>query len=107
MRANELIFCSGTIGLEADGSVPSDPERQFALAFQALKETLGEFGCTADHVIDLTTFHVDFPHNMDQFSLALQTFLGRRRTAWTAIGVAALGYPGSIVEIKAVAHLAG
>lgn len=107
VRAGDLLFCSGVIGLEADGTVPSEPARQFGLAFQALGETLMHHGCKAEDVVDLTTFHVDFPTHMDRFMLARATFLDERSSAWTAVGVAALGYPGSIVEIKAIARIRG
>ncbi|WP_380872464.1 hypothetical protein ACFB49_33990 [Sphingomonas sp. DBB INV C78] len=107
VRAGDLLFCSGMIGLEADGTVPSEPARQFALAFQALRETLAHHGCGAEDVVDLTTFHVDFPTDMDRFMLARSAFLDERSSAWTAVGVAALGYPGSIVEIKAIARVRG
>lgn len=107
VRVGELLFCSGVIGVEADGNVPSEPDRQFALAFRALAETLAAFGCEASDVVDLTTFHIDFPTHMDMFMAARRAFLDERSSAWTAIGVSALGYPGSIVEIKAIARCRG
>ena len=102
---NGLLFCSGQIGIEADSSVPDQPERQFALAFAALSEVLRQHGCGPADVVDLTSFHVGYPANMDRFMDAKAAFLAGATCCWTAIGAAGLGYPGSLVEIKAIARL--
>lgn len=103
--AGGLLFCSGQIGVEADGTVPADPSRQFTLAFDALAEVLARHGSKASDIVDLTTFHVGFPDHMDAFMAAKASFMKGAICCWTAVGVAALGYPGSLVEIKAVASL--
>jgi len=100
-----LLFCSGQIGVEADGSVSSDAARQFELAFGALGDVLARHGSTAAEIVDLTTFHVGYPNNMEAFMAAKTAFLNGASCCWTAIGVAALGYPGSLVEIKAIARI--
>lgn len=104
-EADGLLFCSGQIGLGPDGSVSADPEAQFAAAFAALVSVLCRHGCRIADVVDLTTFHVGYPAHMDTFMAALAKALPGVQTAWTAIGVAALGYPGSLVEIKAIARI--
>lgn len=101
--AGGLLFCSGQIGLEADGSVPEAASRQFDLAFAALAETLEQNGCATSDIVDLTSFHVGYPAHMEEFAKAKAAFLDGATCCWTAIGVASLGYPGSLVEIKAVA----
>lgn len=106
-EAGGLLFCSGQIGVTADGTVPADPEAQFAAAFAALAGVLHRQGCRLADVIDLTTFHVGYPEHMGSFMAALGKALPGVQTAWTAIGVAALGYPGSLVEIKAIARMPG
>lgn len=105
-RANGFVFCSGQIGLSADGSVPSDPEEQFAAAFASLKRVLEANGCTLGDVVDLTSFHVGYPANMETFIKVMGQAMPGIDKAWTAIGVAGLGYPGSLVEIKAIASAA-
>ncbi|MDT0577090.1 RidA family protein [Croceicoccus sp. F390] len=105
VKAGDLLFCSGQVGLEADGGVPADVARQFALAFEALGKVLKANACTADDLVDLTSFHVDYPRHMAEFMAEKSRFLGHARPAWTAVGVAALGYPDTLVEIKAVARL--
>lgn len=103
--AGTQLFCSGQIGLELDGSVPADPGRQYELAFAALKQVLGKHGLTEADVVDLTTFHTQYPSHMDVFMMKKAEFLGASKCCWTAIGVTAVGYPGTLVEIKAIARL--
>lgn len=104
-RTGSLLFCSGQIGLEPDGSLPDSPTRQFELAFAALRTVLRQHGCDFQDVVDLTTFHVGYPAHMREFiQVKANTVTGAQPT-WTAIGVAALGYAGSLVELKAIAQL--
>lgn len=104
VRAGGLLFCSGQIGVEADGTIPADPRHQFELAFKALERVLNAQGCNAADIVDLTSFHVDYPNHMEAFMQEKSRFLGKSCPAWTAIGVARLGYPQSLVEIKAIAR---
>ena len=103
--ANRLLFCSGQIGIEADGSVPADPYRQYELTFAALGEVLRRHGCGAGDIVDLTSFHVGYPTHMDSFMTAKAVFMEGASCCWTAIGASALGHPGSLVEVKAIARL--
>lgn len=103
VRAGDLLFCAGQVGLEKGGSVPLDPQRQYDLAFAALGDVLKAQGRSPADIVDLTTFHVNYPDHMDVFLKAKTDFLGSATPAWTAIGVAALGYPTTLVEIKAIA----
>ena len=103
--AGGLLFCSGQIGVEADGTVPADASRQFALAFGTVADVLARHGATVADIADLTTFHVGYPDHMDAFMAAKAAFMNGTNCCWTAIGVAALGYPGSLVEIKTIARL--
>lgn len=103
--AGGLVFCSGQIGLAPDGTVPADPAEQFAAAFAGLSRVLAPHGCTLADVVDLTTFHVGYPAHMGAFMAARGDAMQGASATWTAIGVAALGYPGSLVEIKAIAAL--
>ena len=103
VRAGDLLFVSGQVGLEPDGTVPKDPERQFTLAFAALGKVLREAGCDAGDIVELMSFHTNYPAQMDIFLKVKAAFQGRALPAWTAVGVAALGYPDTLVEIKAIA----
>ncbi len=95
------------VGLEADGSVPADPERQYDLAFATLAKLLAEHGARPSDLVELTSFHVDFPQHMTEFMAAKARFQNGARPAWTAVGVTALGMPGVLVEVKATARIGG
>lgn len=105
MRAGELLFCAGQVGFDHDGTVPTDPERQYRLAFAALGEVLKANGCGPADLVDLITFHKDYPAHMDIFMKLRSEFLDGATPPWTAIGVAALGTPETLVELKAVARV--
>lgn len=103
--SGDLLFCSGQVGVDADGSAPSDPERQYDLAFATLGALLAEHGAGPQDLVELTSFHVDFPEHMTEFMAAKARFQNGARPAWTAVGVAALGMPGILVEVKATARI--
>ncbi|NKS63084.1 RidA family protein [Rhodococcus hoagii] len=105
VRSGDLLFCSGQVGLEADGSAPTDPERQYDLAFATLAKLLAEHGARPSDLVEITSFHVDFPQHMTEFMAAKARFQNGARPAWTAVGVTALGMPGILVEIKATARI--
>lgn len=105
LRAGELVFCSGQVGIDADGTTPTDPARQYALAFDSLRAVLADVGAAPEDVVDLTSFHIDYPQHMQEFIAAKAAFHGDARPAWTAIGVAKLGTPGALVEVKAIARI--
>jgi enamine deaminase RidA (YjgF/YER057c/UK114 family) len=105
VRRGNLLFCAGQIGVEADGTTPEDPRRQFGLAFQALGRVLESEGATAQQIVDLTTFHVGLYDHLELFVEEKTRFLNGARPAWTAIEVVRVGYPETLVEIKAIACL--
>jgi enamine deaminase RidA (YjgF/YER057c/UK114 family) len=102
-RAGGLVFFSGHVGFNPDGSMPSDPASQYACAFEALGAALAKESLQPSSIVELLTFHTRFPEFMEAFAQAKAEFLGDARPTWTAIGVAALGTPETLVEIKATA----
>lgn len=105
LLSGDLLFLSGQVGLEADGSVPTDPSRQYDLTFVAIGSLLAAHGASAQDLVELVSFHVDYPQHMKEFTEAKARFQGGVRPAWTAVGVAALGKPGILVEVKAIARI--
>ncbi|WP_182358857.1 RidA family protein [Tomitella gaofuii] len=105
VRSGDLVFCSGQTGLDEHGAAPADPAEQYRLAFASLRRVLAEQGCRPEDVVDLTSFHTHYPEHMAEFMAAKAEFQGDGRPAWTAIGVAALGTPETLVEVKATARV--
>ena len=80
-----------------------DPEAQFAVAFETLREILREGGAELSDVVEITSFHVDISAHMDAFMRVWARYLKEPYPAWTAVGVVELIVPGGLVEIRAVA----
>ena len=104
VTAGGLVFVSGQVGFDENGNYPADPEQQYRLAFAAVDEVLKKAGLSRSDLVELVTFHTNYPQHMDVFMAVKKQFLNGVRPTWTAIGVAALGHPGALVEIKATAR---
>ncbi len=105
VKDGDRLFCSGVIGLGADGKASSDPETQFTQAFESLKSVLTAAGASFGDVVDITTFHVGLQQNIRAFTKVKDRYVSAPYPAWTAIGITELAFPGGLVEIKAVARL--
>lgn len=101
VRVGHLVIFSGVVVVEGDDGTP---ETHYRLAFEALDEVLKDAGLTRDALVDLTTYHANYPDGMTEFMTAKKAYLGDICTAWTAIGAAALGSAEMRVEIKAIAR---
>jgi enamine deaminase RidA (YjgF/YER057c/UK114 family) len=104
VHAAGLMFVAGQVGIREDGTTPSDPAEQYALAFSMLEQVLVTEGSSKEDLVELVSFHCNYPTHMDLFMQAKADFLGNACPTWTAIGVAALGAPETLVEIKATAR---
>ncbi|KVG26060.1 hypothetical protein WL88_00660 [Burkholderia diffusa] len=108
IRVGDTVYVSGQVGRDAAMQLVEDRESQIVQAFDNLKRVLEAAGASLDDVVDLMSFHTD----MRDLPLFMQVrdryFHAHPRPAWTAVGAHMLGgAPGYIVEIKAVAVLAG
>lgn len=104
VKDGDRLFCSGVIGIGADGKASSDPETQFVRAFEILSAVLEASGASFSDVVDLLTFHVGLQKNLETFMKVKDRYLREPYPAWTAIGITELAIPGGLVEIKAVAR---
>ena len=105
-RAGDLLFISGVIGVGSEGNPPADAEEQFTAAFEDIKLTLKTAGGSLSDIVEITSYHIDWVVNRDAFVTVKDQFLSPPWPAWTAIGVAELGIPGALAEIKVTANLA-
>lgn len=97
VRVGNTLYLSGVV---AGGETF---EQQFDRAFQSLRGVLEAAGSGLEHIVDLTTFHVNMHDHIDTFMEVKDRYLTDPYPAWTAIGVAALYSPRAVVEIKVVA----
>lgn len=103
MRTNGKTYCSGVIGVGADGKASLDPETQFRDAFEGVKNVLAAAGLTFENIVDITTFHVGLNENLGTFMKVKDEYVKEPYPAWTAIGCVELAVPGGIVEIQVTA----
>ncbi|MGE0485511.1 MAG: RidA family protein [Gammaproteobacteria bacterium] len=100
------LRCSGVIGIDlASGTVPEDPARQFAQAFENLGEVLAAGGVGFADITEMTTFHVGLQAHLGAFMQVKDGYIKEPYPAWTAIGITELAIPGGLVEIRVTARL--
>ncbi len=104
-RSNDLLLCSGQLGIGPDGRAIAEPAAQFAAAFASVGAVLREAGLDFTDVIEITTFHVGLREHLATFMRTKDAVMPAPYSAWTAIGVSELAFPGAIVEIRATAQL--
>jgi enamine deaminase RidA (YjgF/YER057c/UK114 family) len=105
VKDGDRLFCSGVIGLGADGKPSSDPEAQFTQAFETLSAVLATAGASFADVVEITTFHVGLQQHLGKFMKVKDKYLREPYPAWTAIGITELAVPGGLVEVRATARL--
>jgi enamine deaminase RidA (YjgF/YER057c/UK114 family) len=103
--AGDLLFISGQVGLDAHGCVPEEPDEQFMLLFRNLESVVTTAGTCLDKIVELTSFHTSMDH-VDLFKAIKERFFTTPPfPAWSIIGISALGRPGLLAEMRAVARL--
>jgi len=105
VKDGDRLYCSGVIGVGADGKVPADPETQFTQAFEMLKSVLTTAEASLKDVVEMTTFHAGLQTHLPTFMKVKDRYLQEPYPAWTAIGITELALPGGLVEIKVIARL--
>jgi 2-iminobutanoate/2-iminopropanoate deaminase len=104
VKSGDLLFISGQVGFEEDGSVPESFERAIELTYAELERALKAGGATYE---DLVRVNVYITH-LDQEKLKTWRETRNRLvqvpepSASTVIGVYSL-YNGATIEIDAIA----
>jgi 2-iminobutanoate/2-iminopropanoate deaminase len=104
VSSGDLLFVSGAVGFEADGSVPKDFTRAIELTYAELERALRAGGASWE---DLVRVNVYITH-LDQEKLAIwrrtrdSIVKVREPSASTVIGVYSL-FNGAAIEIDAIA----
>lgn len=106
VRAGDFIYVAGQIGLEPDGTMPSDNEAQFRNAFERLKIILEEAGSSLGDIVELVSYHVGLQNegHLASFMKVKNDYLSEPFPTWTVLGIEDLARPGLVIEIKAVAY---
>ena len=104
MRAGDLLFCSGQLGVR-DGVLVEGEDAQLVQAVANLEAVLGAHGAGLGDVVKTTLFVTDLARFVE-LNTAYRAALGGHRPARSAVQVAALPL-GAAVELEAVAWLGG
>lgn len=103
-RAGNLLFVTGQIGFDDDGTFPTDPEQQVKNVFVHLDRILEDAGADWNKVVMMRSFHLNqsmeeqAPYILEEKAKRMPT----HQHAWTAAGVTQLMPAGSQVEIDLV-----
>lgn len=104
IQSGDLLFVSGQVGSQADGSPEPDFEKQVELAFSNLRSTLAAAGCSFDDIVDVMTFHTDPERQFETImKVKSKIFNQAPYPNWTAVGVNWLA--GFDFEIKVTARI--
>jgi enamine deaminase RidA (YjgF/YER057c/UK114 family) len=102
--SGDFAFFSGQTGTRPDDTVSADPEQQFRDAFSFLEANLSAAELTFHDIVEITTYHVELRQHLEQFIKVKDEFIYPPYPAWTAIGIAELITPGTLVEIRVIAR---
>ena len=102
----DALYCSGQLGFDAKGTLPDDMEAQITNAFEAVRAVLSAAGAGFDAVVEMSSFHVGLQRQLEIFGRVRDRYVDAPYPAQTAVGVAELGVPGAIIEIRVQARVA-
>lgn len=101
-EGQKLVFCSGQLGVAADGSIPPDCAGQAQLCFDNVAAILAEAGLGLQHVIRINAYVTGREHLAEYMSVRNALF-GAPYPASTLMIVAGFARPEFVVEIEIVA----
>ncbi len=99
VRAGELIWVSGIVGMTADGHIPEDTADQFDIALAAMDACLRAAGGRPDTVTKVQIFLTDISDRA-RINPARVAYFGDHLPASTLVEVSALVDPRMKVEIE-------
>ena len=105
VRAGNLLFLAGQMPVEREtGTVvgAGDIRAQTRQTFENIKAVLAAAGSGLDDVVELVSYHTNMA-DLGAMLAVKAEYLAEDVPAWTAVGVAALAFPGQLLEIKVVA----
>ena len=101
VRAGELLFVSGQVGIKDGELIAGDTIDQLRQAFANLESVLADHGAVLTDVVKITVF-LRHMSDFGRMNEAYVAHLGDHRPARTTIGVAELPL-NALVEIEATA----
>ncbi len=99
---SRLVYCSGQLGMAADGTIPDGVETQAELCFANLAAILGAAGMTLADVVRLNAFVTGREH-MAGYMRVRDRHVADPPPASTLMIVGGFTRPEFLVEVEAVA----
>ena len=96
------LFTSGTPGLTADGTLPTDISAQAELAWQHIDHMLRKAGMTINDIVKLTQYLVSAA-DIPAYAAVRARMLAGARPASMLLIVEALVRPGFLLEVEVIA----
>jgi reactive intermediate/imine deaminase len=100
VRAGNLIWVSGSVGVRPDGTIPDDAGKQAELALANIDACLKAAGAGPEHVVKVNVYLTDIDDRA-KVNVPRQKYFGEHRPASTLVEVSALVLPALKVEIEA------
>lgn len=102
VKAGNLVWVSGSVGVRTDGSVPDDVVEQFRIALYNVSACLRAAGAGPEHVVKVNLYLTDIADRA-RINPVREKYFGAHRPASTLVEVSALALPILKVEIEAQA----
>ncbi|HWV81529.1 MAG TPA: RidA family protein [Hyphomicrobiaceae bacterium] len=99
VRAGNLVWVSGVVGVEANGHIPSDTVAQFDIAMDVMDKCLRAAGAGPEHVTKVQVFMTDISERA-AINPRRIAYFGEHRPASTLVEVKGLVDPRMKVEIE-------
>ena len=99
---SRIVFCSGQLGIDPDGSIPDDVESQARLCFGAIAAILGEASMSLADVVRVNAY-VASAQYLGGYMKVRDEFVGSPPPASTLMIVQGFARPEFKIEIEAVA----
>lgn len=114
-RAGPIVWIGGQVALDEHAQVvaPGDMGGQTRYVYRAIEGLLKEAGATLADVVKITTFLLldpadpAFDATWEEMAEARKEFFPEPGPCGTGVAVAALRYPGLLIEVEAVAVIGG
>lgn len=106
VRAGNLIWVSGIVGMRADGFIPEGTVAQFDLAMDAMDACLRAAGGLPNHIVKVQIFLTDITERA-AINPRRIAYFGPHLPASTLVEVSALVDPRLTVEIECQAVVPG
>lgn len=96
------VFCSGQLGIAADGSIPADCAGQAEVCFDNISAILAEAGMGLEHVVRISAY-VSAREHLQAYMQVRNRLFAEPFPASTLMIVSGFARPEFVVEVEVVA----